>query len=93
MSKMGGKREGAGRKPGSTTRPRVSVIEHFTPEEVTEFFNDLKIRAKTDSKIALYLAEQMTGKAPQAMSIDMGGNLTISFDSAFTPKTEGNSQI
>jgi hypothetical protein len=83
MAKRGGKQPGAGRPTGSTTRPRVSVIEHFTPEEVTAFFDDLKFRAKTDSKIALYLAEQMTGKAPQAMSLDVAGNLTITFDNAF----------
>lgn len=80
-----------GRPKGSITRPRVSVIEHFSPKEVEEFFNDLKKRAKTDSRIALYLAEQMTGKAPQAMSLDVGGNLTITFDNAFTPQTKNNS--
>jgi hypothetical protein len=89
---IGGKREGAGRKAGSTTRPRISVIENFTPEEVVEFFDDLKKRAKTDSRIALYLAEQLTGKAPQAMSLDMTGNLTITFDNAFTSTPETNSK-
>jgi hypothetical protein len=83
MSKVGGKRDGAGRPKGATTRPRFSVIEHFTSEEVKDFFDDLMKRAKTDSKIAIYLAEQITGKAPQAMSIDMGGDITITFDSAF----------
>ncbi len=91
MSTRGGKREGAGRKAGTILRPRISVIEHFKPKEVTAFFNDLKKRAKTDSKIALYLAEQMTGKAPQSMSVDMGGNLTITFDNAFTSSPEANS--
>lgn len=84
-----------GNKPANVGRPKgaktlVKVIEYFTKEEVVDFFEDLKKRSKTDSKIALYLAEQMTGKAPQAMNIEMGGNITITFDKAFhdpTPKT------
>lgn len=80
-----------GRPKGTTTRPRFSVIEHFTPDEIKEFFDDLMQRAKKDSKIAIYLAEQITGKAPQAMNIDMTGKIEIKFDDAFTPHSETNS--
>ena len=65
----GGKREGAGRKLGSIARIRVR--DYFTVKELEEFWADLKKRAKTDNKIALYFAEQMTGKAPQ--SVEVGG--------------------
>ena len=58
--KRGGKQPGAGRPKGSTTR--VKVLDHFTKDEINEFFQDLKNRAKTDTKIAIYLAEQMTGR-------------------------------
>lgn len=81
-----------GRPVGSTTRPRVSVIEHFSPDEIAELFADLKAKAKSDSKVAIWLAEQMTGKAPQAMSIDMGGNITISFDASFTSSKTNSSE-
>ncbi len=99
MAKFGGKQEGAGRPKGTLSRPRISVIEHFTQKEVKEFFDDLKLRAKTDSRIALYLAEQMTGKAPQAMSIDMGGSLVLQFDQSFngisnpTPEATTDSEV
>lgn len=63
-----------GRPKGAKTL--VKVTDYFTEEEKVEFWNDLKKRAKTDSKIALYFAEQMTGKATQAL--EHSGNLTIS---------------
>ncbi len=82
MSKSGINNKG-GRPKGAKTL--VSVSKYFTEAEKEEFFEDLKKRAKTDNKIAIYLAEQLTGKAPpyKAMSLDMGGNLTITFDNAF----------
>lgn len=73
--KKGGKRPGAGRPKGSTTRPQV--IDYYTPEELKAFFEDLKKRAKDDTKIALYLAEQMTGKASQAITGPEGGPIQI----------------
>ena len=65
MAKKGGKQPGAGRPKGSTTKIRVA--DYFTEKEVKAFFLDLKIRSKEDTKIALYLAEQLTGKAPLAI--------------------------
>lgn len=77
-----------GRPKGSGTRPRFSVIEHFTSEEIKTFFDNLMKRSKDDSRIAIYLAEQITGKAPQSMNIDMAGSLTLTFDNAFHEKTQ-----
>lgn len=65
----GGKQPGAGRPLGSTTKVRIS--DYFTEAEKKDFFNDLKVRAQTDTKIALYLAEQLTGKATQ--NVELGG--------------------
>jgi len=71
--KFGGKQPGAGRPKGSTTR--VKVLDYFTDKELKDFWADLKERAKTDAKIALYFAEQMTGKATQPNSFeDKDGN-------------------
>jgi len=63
-----------GRPKGTTTR--VVISDHFTVDEIRDFFSNLKERAKTDTRIAIYLAEQMTGKAPQAL--EHSGSLTIS---------------
>jgi len=59
----GGKREGAGRKKGSTVRPQLR--DSFTEDELKEFAQSLKERVKTDSVIAKFVGEQIYGKAPQ----------------------------
>jgi len=81
MAKRGGKQPGAGRPKGSTTRVKVS--DYFTEAEKKAFFENLKERAKQDTKIAIYLAEQMTGKAMQPVEGELKGNLTVSFDPTF----------
>ena len=78
----GGKRRGAGRPKGSVTR--VRVLDHFDENEITLFFQDLKERAKTDTKIAIYLAEQMTGKAVQSIVGKDGADLFPSSVSSLT---------
>lgn len=65
MAKKGGKRPGAGRPVGSTTKIRVT--DYFNEQELKDFWKDLKDRAKTSEKIALFFAEQMTGKAMQSI--------------------------
>lgn len=59
----GGRQPGAGRPKGA--KSLIKAIDYFNPQELKAFWDDLKIRAKTDSKIALYFAEQFTGKAVQ----------------------------
>lgn len=73
-----------GRPQGARTL--ISVSKYFTEQEKKDFFENLKLRARTNDKIAIYLAEQLSGKAPQAMSLDVGGNLTIKFDNSFNDK-------
>lgn len=69
MAKKGGKRAGAGRPKGATTL--IKAIDYFNEKELRDFWDDMKKRAKTDTKIALYFAEQFTGKAVQA--VELGG--------------------
>ena len=71
MAKKGGKREGAGRPKGATTL--IKALDYFTDKELKEFWDDLKVRAKTDSKIALYFAEQFTGKSMQPVDHTTNG--------------------
>jgi len=68
MSTRGGKRKGAGRKPG-TTRPQLR--DYYTEEERAEFFDSMKERAKTNDRIAVWVGDQLCGKAAQA--IELGG--------------------
>ncbi len=77
MATRGGKRNGAGRPAGTLTRPRIDVADYFSDKELKDFWNDLKTRAKTDTKIALYFAEQMSGKAAQAITGPGGGPIEL----------------
>lgn len=68
QKKKGGYRPGSGRPKGAKTL--IKAIDYFNEKELESFWNDLKERAKTDTKIALYFAEQFTGKATQPISGD-----------------------
>lgn len=71
----GGFRPGSGRPKGAKTL--IKAIDYFNEKELEAFWNDLKKRAKTDTKIALYFAEQFTGKAVQAITGLEGGPIQI----------------
>lgn len=71
MAQKGGKRPGSGRPKGATTL--IKAIDYFNEKELREFWEDMKLRSKTDSKIALYFAEQFTGKAMQPMDHTTNG--------------------
>ncbi len=81
MATKGGKRNGAGRPKGAKTL--IKAIDYFNDKELKDFWNNLKERAKTDSKIALYFAEQFTGKAPQPIEGEVNANIILTFDNTF----------
>lgn len=85
----GGKRAGAGRKKGTKEIPKVSA--YFTDKEMRDFIKDLKERASKSDKIAVWLGDQIFGKAPQTIEGNLAGTLTITFDSAFTKGDESAS--
>lgn len=79
-----------GRPKGSTTRPRL--VDFYTKKELEEFIISLKEKAKVDSNIAKFIAEQIFGKAIQPMEGHLDAELIIKFDESITPrKTKGNS--
>lgn len=78
---LGGKRIGAGRPKGARTL--IKAIDYFNPKELKAFWADLRKRAKTSDKIALYFAEQFTGKAMQPVTGEDGGPIVIKFDDSF----------
>lgn len=83
MSNRGGKRQGAGRPKGSTTKPRIS--DHISDEDVRELITTAKEKAKDgDVRMLTFILEQIFGKAPQSIDANVSGTLTISFDPAFT---------
>jgi hypothetical protein len=66
--KNGGARPGAGRPKGSTTRPQLR--DYWTPKQIAEFFEGLYERQKKSDRVAVWCAEQITGKAPQPLTGD-----------------------
>lgn len=60
---QGGKRKGAGRPKGSPER--IKLLHYFKPEEVLDLVETLKKQAKKNPKVAMFLFEQLAGKAIQ----------------------------
>lgn len=67
----GGKREGAGRRPGvsKATLLKNKIQEHFSETEVKQLIKDAKKMAKTKPEIMKFLLEQIFGKAPQRIEM------------------------
>lgn len=74
MSKRGGKRPGAGRPKGVGNRPKVT--DYFTHEEIQGIVGVIKKKYKSNSRILMFIAEQLFGKAPQTISGDPENPLT-----------------
>jgi len=73
--KKGGFRIGAGRKAGSKNLVSIkkAILEYMSPQELQNLVNRLKKWAKTDKKVAMFLAEQVFGKAKTSGSVQVGG--------------------
>jgi hypothetical protein len=85
MGKKGGKQPGAGRPKGSTTRPQLR--DAYTPAELKAFQESLKARALTDNRIAVFVAEQIYGKAPQPLTGEGGvGPIAVEISEAIAKK-------
>lgn len=86
----GGYRPGAGRKKGGRDKPHI--LDYWTPQEVVEFFEHIKKQYKSNDRIAVWVGEQISGKAVQPVSGENGEPIAIVFDNAFAPKTKGSSK-
>ena len=73
--KKGGFRIGAGRKAGSRNLVSIkkAILEYMSPQELQNLVARLKKWAKTDKKVAMFLAEQVFGKAKTSGSVQVGG--------------------
>lgn len=84
----GGARPGAGRPRGIKDKPHIA--HYWTEDQIVEFFESMYKRQKKDPRIAIWCGDQLSGKAPQAITGPGGGALVVTFDNAFirTPKED-----
>ena len=81
----GGKREGAGRKYGSKSRP--TIFEFWDNGDIATFFDHLKEKYKTDSRIAVFVGEHLMGKPQQTVALT-GADGAPLFDGETKAKTD-----
>jgi len=67
----GGKRAGAGRRPGvsKATELKRKIQEYFSEEEVQQLIDDVKAQSKKHPELLKFLVEQIFGKAPQRLEV------------------------
>lgn len=63
----GGKRPGAGRKVGSTTRPQF--CDYFTEDDIRQLVEVVKEQAVQDNKLLMWCLDHRFGKAAQTVDI------------------------
>lgn len=73
----GGFRPGCGRKPGSKnlTTIKKALIEYMSPQELKNLVERLKRWAKSDKKVAMFVAEQIFGKAKTSANVQHEGKV------------------
>lgn len=80
VSKWGGARPNSGPKPKADTLKAVKkqFREYFTEEDIADVM--FKVKAQMDNKpeILKLAVEQIFGKAPQSINMDMNAQVTIS---------------
>lgn len=73
----GGFRAGAGRKKGSKNLINIkkALIEYMSPQELKNLVERLKRWAKSDKKVAMFIAEQIFGKAKTSGNVQHEGKV------------------
>jgi hypothetical protein len=87
----GGKRIGAGRKPGVSLLKRA-IREHFSQEDMDELIEQAKKMAKTRPEMLKFLIEQVYGRAPQRIELgaDIPPEIQISWKNSGPSESVGN---
>lgn len=80
----GGYREGGGRKEGSVAMPKLSSF--FTIKERDEYVKHIKARYTQSDKIAIFVGEQLFGKAVQTLAGDPNNPLVIEISEVIQKK-------
>ncbi len=79
-----------GRPKGSTSKPRLS--DYITEAQVKKLVSKaIELASEGNDTMLKFCLEQHFGKAMQPVEGEVRGNLTLSFDNAFTSSSEGNS--
>lgn len=86
ISRANGKK--GGRPKGSGAKPHIS--EYWDKKQVEEFFQGMYERQKNDARLAVWCGDQLSGKAPQALTGPNGEPLVIQFANVFNQK--GNAE-
>lgn len=85
--KNGGKRPGAGRKPG----PQVPQFRDFVSQkDIDAWMEILRDQVVQDNKLLMWALDHYYGKAPQPVQGELGGILKITFDDSFISPSESN---
>jgi hypothetical protein len=71
MAGKGGKRLGAGRKPGSKM---LTLRDYLSKKDIDTFVEYLLANYMEDSRLMVWLGEHLFGKAPQAIDLTSGGD-------------------
>lgn len=70
VNQHGGKRKGAGRKLGSSDKPKIT--DYMTEKEITDLVSLAKEQAKEKPELLKFLIEQYFGKARQQIELSGG---------------------
>lgn len=93
MSKLGGARPGAGRKPGSKYLDLQELLKAKGKEDgkdyIQEYIDFLLANYMEDTKLMIWVGEHLFGKPVQPIEGDLSGTLTLTFDPTFNapPRT------
>lgn len=73
----GGYRPGCGRKAGSKNLINIkkALVEYMSPQELKNLVDRLKRWAKSDKKVAMFIAEQIFGKAKTSANVQHDGKV------------------
>ena len=76
---LGGYREGSGRKPGvsKATKIKRAFQDYFEEREIAAMIRLAKKESKTKPEILKFVLEQLFGKAPQKINMDVKGGITL----------------
>jgi len=89
QNQHGGKRDGAGRKLGSTKRPQIS--DYVTEKEVKGLLKEAKKLAKKgDGNMIRFLIDHCFGRAKQAIEHTGEDGSAIEIENNLSPEAEKN---
>jgi hypothetical protein len=88
----GGARPGAGRPKGSKYLDLQQLLkkqgEIDDKDYIQEYIEYLIANYKESDKLMIWMGEHIFGKPVQPVEGELNGELTLTFDNAFTPKTK-----